>query len=139
MRLIRVLAAILGLASPASISAQAAAPTFATWYADTPSSRDNEMGRWVWGSGPVVPPAVSRDTRSHTRTGLLIGGIVGGVATAVFLAGFCNDPDTKCEADEVGRAVLFIGAPIAAAGALIGSLIRTEREPEPSPAAGPTE
>ena len=68
-------------------------------------------------------------TRSHTGTGLLIGGIVGAGATTVFLIGFCGDPDTACGADEVGRAVLFIGLPITAAGALIGSLIRTE-EPD---------
>jgi hypothetical protein len=66
-------------------------------------------------------------TRSHTRTGLLIGGLVGSVATAVFLAGFCSDPDTECGLDEIGRAVLFIAVPAAAAGALIGSLIRTKR------------
>jgi hypothetical protein len=59
-------------------------------------------------------------------TGLLIGGAVGAVATGVFLAAFCSDPDTQCGADEFGRAVLIIGVPPALLGALIGSLIRTE-------------
>ncbi len=46
---------------------------------------------------------------------------------APFLVGFCGDPDTACGADEVGRAVLIFVVPTAAAGALIGSLVRTER------------
>ena len=76
-------------------------------------------------SGPWRSDTLS--TRSHTGTGLLIGGLVGGVATAVFLAGFCSDADTQCGADEIGRAVLFIAVPTALVGTLIGSLIRTKR------------
>jgi hypothetical protein len=56
----------------------------------------------------------------------LVGGIIGVAATTVFLIGFCSDSDTKCELDEVGRAVLYIAVPAAAVGALIGSLIHTE-------------
>jgi len=78
-------------------------------------------------SGPLVPIQDSSPTRSHTWTGLLVGGLVGGVATAVFLSAFCGDPDTQCGADEVGRAVLIIGVPPAVVGAIIGSLIRTKR------------
>jgi hypothetical protein len=81
-----------------------------------------------WGSAATGPwHSDTLSTRSHTRTGLLIGGLVGSVATAVFLAGFCSDPDTECGLDEIGRAVLFIAVPTAAVGALIGSLIRTKR------------
>jgi hypothetical protein len=76
-------------------------------------------------SGPWRSDTLS--THSHTGTGLLIGGLVGGVATAVFLAGFCSDADTECGADEIGRAVLFIAVPTALVGTLIGSLIRTKR------------
>jgi hypothetical protein len=65
-------------------------------------------------------------SRSHTGTGLLVGALVGVAAATVFLIGFCDDPDTKCEIDEVGRAVVFIAVPVAAVGALIGSLIRTD-------------
>lgn len=54
-----------------------------------------------------------------------MGGIVGAVATTVFLIGFCDDPDTECGADEVGRAFVIFTFPAAAAGALIGSLIRS--------------
>ena len=54
-----------------------------------------------------------------------MGGIVGAVATTVFLIGFCDDPDTECGADEVGRAFVIFTLPAAAAGALIGSLIRS--------------
>jgi hypothetical protein len=60
-------------------------------------------------------------------TGLLIGGLVGSAATALFLAEFCGDSDTECGADEVGRAVVIIAVPVAAGGALIGSLVRTKR------------
>lgn len=81
-----------------------------------------------WGSTTSEPwHSDTLSTRSHTGTGLLIGGLVGGVATAVFLAGFCSDPDTECGADEIGRAVLFIAVPTALVGTLIGSLIRTKR------------
>jgi len=44
----------------------------------------------------------------------------------VFLIGFCSDPDTSCQADEVGRAALVFAVPAAAVGALIGALVRTE-------------
>jgi hypothetical protein len=76
----------------------------------------------------VFPPS-DDSVRSHTGTGLLIGSLVGAAATTVFLVAFCGDPDTACGADEVGRAVLVIAVPCAAAGALIGSLIKTESEP----------
>jgi hypothetical protein len=67
------------------------------------------------------------ETRSHTLTGLLIGGLVGAAATGLFLAAFCSDADTQCGADEVGRAVLIIAVPPAVVGAVVGSLIRTKR------------
>jgi hypothetical protein len=83
--------------------------------------------RWA-GKSAEVPrfSGESLQSRSHTGTGLLIGGIVGAAATTIFLIGFCSDSDTRCELDEVGRAVLFIAVPVAAVGALIGSLIHTE-------------
>lgn len=71
-------------------------------------------------------PPKEGSSRSHTGTGLLIGGLVGAAATTLFLVGFCGDPDTSCGEDEVGRAVLVIAVPCAAGGALIGSLIHTE-------------
>jgi hypothetical protein len=101
----------LCLATPAQLQAQALGAPLRSWSAD--SSREWRMD--------------TRSTRSHTGTGLLVGGIVGAVATTVFLAGFCSDPDTQCGADEVGRAVLFIAVPAALVGTLIGSLIRTKR------------
>lgn len=64
--------------------------------------------------------------RSRTTTGLLIGAAIGAAATTVFLIGFCSDPDTACQADEVARAALIIGVPFAAAGALIGALSRSD-------------
>jgi len=71
-------------------------------------------------------PSREGATRSHTGTGLLIGGLVGAAVTTVFLIGFCSDPDTSCQADEVGRAALVFAVPAAAVGALIGWLVRTE-------------
>lgn len=77
---------------------------------------------------PVPTFDTGSAARSHTGTGLLIGGLIGAAATTVFLIGFCSDADTKCEMDEVGRAVVFIAVPAAALGALIGSLVRTNDE-----------
>ena len=77
--------------------------------------------------GPLrAESAVALATRHHTGTGLLIGGLVGAAATTLFLVAFCSDPDTACGADEVGRAAVVIALPLAAVGALIGSLARTE-------------
>jgi hypothetical protein len=74
----------------------------------------------------LVALEVKRVSRA-TGTGALVGGIVGGAAAALFAAGFCNDPDTLCEADEYLRIGLLIGGPPLAAGAIIGTLIRRER------------
>jgi hypothetical protein len=57
---------------------------------------------------------------------LLFVSVLGGVAPGVFLAAFCNDPDTQCGADEVVRAVVIIAVPPAVVGAVIGSLVRTK-------------
>ena len=70
---------------------------------------------------------LSRGSRSYAGQGALIGLGVGAVATTLFLVGFCNDPDTRCEADEYLRAALIIGTPPVLAGAGIGLLIRKER------------
>jgi hypothetical protein len=115
------------LAGPARLWAQVVPPPLPTWRAEIPSSTDARNQRWASGTASLVPAANGVDTRSHARTGLLIGGLVGAAATAIFLVGFCDDPDTKCDADEVGRAVVLIALPTAAAGALIGALIRTKR------------
>jgi hypothetical protein len=109
-----LLVTALLLGGSAGAQAQSAAVPLPTWEAALPTTAANQ--RWV---------RDSTATRSHTGTGLLIGGIVGVAATTVFLIGFCGDPDTECGVDEVGRAVLFIGVPIAALGALIGSLIHS--------------
>jgi hypothetical protein len=106
-----LLALSLCLATPARLQGQALGAPFRSW---SPESS------WQWRTDTL-------STRSHTKTGLLVGGIVGAVATTVFLAGFCSDADTQCGADEVGRAVLFIAVPPALVGTLIGSLIRTKR------------
>jgi len=111
----------------ADLHAQAAPPPFPTWHAGSPTAGAAGHQHGAWGTASLVPRAEKPATRTHTWTGLLIGGLVGGAATAVFLTGFCGDADTECGADEVGRAVALIAVPAAAAGALIGSLIRTER------------
>ena len=113
LRTILTLLAIgLCLGTPAKLQGQALTVPLPSW------SSDSTPGPWR---------SDTLGTRSHTGTGLLIGGLVGGVATALFLAGFCSDPDTQCGADEVGRAVLLIAVPAALVGTLIGSLIRTRR------------
>lgn len=107
-----LLAIGLCLGNPARLNAQALSEPLPSW------TLDDSPGAWRLDS---------LSTRSHTGTGLLIGGLVGAAATAIFLAGFCSDPDTQCGADEVGRAVLIIAVPPALVGMLIGSLIRTRR------------
>jgi hypothetical protein len=93
-----------------------------------------ELMRPIEGSGhsllsrPPAPPQAARGPvrRHHAITGLLIGSAIGAVATTVFLIGFCGDADTACGSDEVGRATVVIAVPCAAAGALVGWLIRTD-------------
>jgi hypothetical protein len=122
-----LLAIVLCLGGSARLQGQALGTPMHSWSSDRallgePETRQRYLGSTLrpWRSDTL-------STRTHTGTGLLIGGLVGGVAAAVFLAGFCSDPDTQCGADEVGRAFLFIAVPTAVAGTLIGSLIRTKR------------
>lgn len=68
-----------------------------------------------------------RTVRRHTGTGALVGAALGGAAAVAFAVGFCEDPDTLCEADEYARIGLLFVAPPVLGGALIGSLIKTER------------
>jgi hypothetical protein len=115
---IGLLTVILILGRAPSVAGQVAARPLPGW----------EPGFPTQARAPLPDLAAGGARRSHTATGLLVGGIIGAAATTVFLIGFCSDPDTKCEADEVGRAVLFIAVPAAALGALIGSLIHTDDE-----------
>jgi len=126
LRTTGLLLALLLLGSHPGAQAQAATAPLPAWRAE-PSATDGVLS-WqrAWDVAPALWPVDSPEKHSHTWTGLLVGGLVGGAATAVFLAAFCGDPDTSCGADEVGRAVVIIAVPVAAAGALIGSLIRTE-------------
>jgi hypothetical protein len=113
------------LLSPAgALASQAAARPLPSWDAEELLPSATGTQRWAADVGPGTQ--VSRRTRSHTVTGLLVGAVVGVAATTVFLIGFCDDPDTQCGIDEVGRALVIIAVPAAAVGALIGSLIRTE-------------
>ncbi|MGE0553759.1 MAG: hypothetical protein AB7R55_10060 [Gemmatimonadales bacterium] len=68
-----------------------------------------------------------RTVRRHTGTGALVGAAVGGATAVAFAIGFCDDPDTLCEADEYARIGLIFVTPPLLGGALIGSLIKTER------------
>ena len=117
--------AVLGFAPTAPLYGQVANTPFPAWHGEPVQGGVLRQAREHRTS--LLPVRDRAATRSHTGTGLLIGGLVGVAATTVFLIGFCNDPDTSCGADEVGRAVLFIGVPCAVVGALIGSLVRTER------------
>jgi hypothetical protein len=113
-----MLLGMLWLALPTTLAAQVAAIRFPTWADELPQRHRSHQGfAWVDNS----------TTRSHTGTGLLVGGLIGAAATTLFLIGFCGDPDTSCGADEVGRASLVIAVPTAAVGALIGTLVRTGR------------
>lgn len=99
---------------------------FTGWRAD---SLLLDMG----GGAPSVVPRtsllrleISRNRRSRLLAGAGVGLLVGGVATAAFLAAFCDDPDTLCETDEYLRAFTLIALPPTAVGAVIGLAIRVE-------------
>jgi hypothetical protein len=117
--------ALLGL-PPTPVGAQVAGTRFPTWRDELPQRDHGAVQALIERQAPILRPGDRPSTRSHIRTGLIIGGVVGAVATTAFLAAFCGDPDTACGADEVGRAVVLIGVPCAAAGGLIGWLVRTE-------------
>ncbi|HET6837720.1 MAG TPA: hypothetical protein VFH24_06720 [Gemmatimonadales bacterium] len=113
-----LLSITLLLTGTASVEAQRETGPLPNWEAEAPDR-------------PRVPNpsfGTGSEARSQTGKGLLIGGLIGAAATTLFLIGFCSDADTKCEMDEVGRAVLVIAVPAAALGALIGSLVRTNEE-----------
>jgi hypothetical protein len=114
------------LAGGPPLHAQVAANPFPSWHAESQQANAGNQ-RWGWNAAPGIPQWQGGARRSHTGTGLLIGALVGAAATTFFLVKFCGDPDTACQGDEVGRAIVFIALPVTAAGALIGSLIRTER------------
>jgi hypothetical protein len=111
-----VSAMVLGFLAAGPLAAQVATPPLPSWRMAS--------ARWPESDAAAHLPASVR--RSHAGTGLLIGSAVGAVATTVFLIGFCGDADSECGADEFGRAVVVIAVPCAAAGALVGWLIRTD-------------
>jgi hypothetical protein len=124
LRRVGLLMAALLLSPAGALASQAAARPLPSWDAEELLPSATGTQRWAADVGPGKQ--VSLRTRSHTVTGLLVGAVVGVAATTVFLIGFCDDPDTQCGIDEVGRALVIIAVPAAAVGALIGSLIRTE-------------
>jgi hypothetical protein len=105
-------------------------PTIATATGHRADSLVLQVSR---SSTMVVPVAsiqsleISQGKRRKTATGALVGALVGGAATALFLSGFCSDPDSACQADEVARAVVIIAVPPTVLGALVGAVIWTER------------
>ena len=114
-----MLLTVLVLGTSHILPGQALTPPFFAW---TPTLRTASTVRAALG-----PKMVVRSGRhSHTLTGLLIGSLVGAAATGAFLGVFCSDPDTRCGAHEVARAVVVIAVPSALVGAVIGSLVRTK-------------
>ena len=119
-----LLTAGLMVGTSVTMEAQQASFTMPTWEASPSAILPG--GSWSWASAAPVP-APDRPARSHTATGAVIGGVVGVAAAAVVLTQFCDDPDTACGVDEVGRAVALFTVPTALVGAVVGSLIRTAR------------
>lgn len=118
-----LLAPVCGTATPGALHAQLASVPFPAWTGGGPGG---DVPQALLSRRLSVLPPREGSARSHTGTGLLVGGLIGAAATTLFLVTFCGDPDTACGGDEVGRAVLVIAVPCAAAGALIGSLIQTD-------------
>jgi hypothetical protein len=119
------------LVLPATLRAQAARSPLPEWRAELPAASPPAEGFVRELPAPLEAARPVSKRRNHTGTGLLVGSLVGAAATGLFLYAFCSDDDTACGADEVGRAVLIIGMPFAAAGALIGALVRTNDEDPP--------
>lgn len=115
---------VLFLGGGGALQAQAAARPLPTWHAALPTP--GPAATHGWGDSVRLSQQRGLGRGSHLKTGLLVGGLIGVAATTVFLIGFCDDPDARCGADEVGRAVVIIAVPAAALGALIGSLIHKE-------------
>lgn len=106
--------AVIGLAAP-PLGAQRLQDLAAPWATAPPLEHSGN-------------PAEDRlKAASNTTTGLLVGAAVGLSAASLFLAAFCSDPDTRCEADEYARATLIIAVPPTLIGGLIGSLIPERR------------
>ena len=122
-----VLINALGAGFPAALHAQVRNLPLPSWDGGELLQRHGPGQRVESAHVSLNPLQGSSATRPHAGTGLLVGGLVGVAATTVFLVGFCSDPDTVCGADEVGRAVLVFLIPPAVVGAIIGSLVRTER------------
>jgi hypothetical protein len=101
--------------------------TFAGWHGDTLLLDVTGGSRLAVPRGVVTSFEVSRGKKSKVATGALVGLLVGSAATGVFLAAFCSDPDTLCEADEVWRAFALIALPATAVGTAIGLAVRVER------------
>jgi hypothetical protein len=114
----------LNVCGIAHLEAQASALGLTRWQAELPTKQQH-LSSFADKLEYALPEDSTSKTHSHTLTGLLIGSAIGLAATGLFLAAFCGDPDTECGADEYGRAIVIIAVPAAAAGALIGSLIRT--------------
>jgi hypothetical protein len=116
---------VFGAATPGDLHAQRVHAPFPAWAGAHPG----EAGLHQAPSPRPLSPLLARSDSSGSGAvqGLLVGGLVGAVATTVFLIGFCGG-DTSCGADEVGRAVVVIALPCAAAGALIGALADSSEE-----------
>lgn len=65
-------------------------------------------------------------TRRHTWLGLGVGAGIGAGSTLFVLSGFCDTGDSPCTASEIVRDGLLITVPAALAGALIGTLVKSE-------------
>jgi hypothetical protein len=115
-----LLLAGLLLGIPSGASAQIASRPFAVWEDGT--SPDGERSTRRYRIAAAIP-GPEGSTGNHAGTGLLVGTAVGIAAATVFLIQFCDDADTECGADEVGRAVAIFTVPTALAGALVGYLI----------------
>jgi hypothetical protein len=108
------------LGNPSGLTAQAVSRPFPAWETALPDTRpDTSLHRLF----PSASPDREGSAGNHARTGLLIGAAVGLAASTLFLIQFCDDPDTECGADEVGRAVAVFTVPAALAGMSIGYLI----------------
>jgi hypothetical protein len=121
-----LIASLLAVVVVQPSHAQAVSTPIATFEAELPLEAAPQHLTWS-AEIPAAEASLGLAKRhSHVGTGLLAGGIIGVASAGLFLAAFCDAPETPCGGYEYSRALIYIALPITAAGGLIGALVPTK-------------